>query len=432
MLSLLKNNNLINDILFFLAFVFPLSFFLGSLVVNLIIFFIGIFFLLNLFIKKENIINKDNLILCIFFLSIFITEIFTYYNLEYLIKSFFYMRFLILFLAIEYIIINSDQEKIKKIINIISILFLIFLLDLLMQYFSGKNMLGFVASYCDAEGNNCQRFSGLFDDELIAGGFISTVLISLFFVRLSFYKNFVYHLFPIILLFFVYITGERSSFIFLFTFILFFYAFIFKNKKQFLLVISIASLILSFLLFFFNNDSVKKRYSKEIFSYFYSPASQSYSFKNFFNTSWGKHYHTSYLMFKDKPLLGNGLKSFRHKCSNYDYLDQNEIKLYGDVRWPRCSTHSHNLHLELLSEKGILVYFLFLLFFLFKTQYFLNKKILFENRLNFLIFVYVLLLIFLPRPTGSILSTTFGSFFWYSIAICLSLLRRKINQTLRK
>ena len=424
MLSFFKKRNLINEMLLFLIFAFPLSFFLGSFMVNMFIFLISIFFLLNSYIQKKNILNKQNIILSFFFLSIFVTEIFTYYNLENLVKSIFYSRFLILFLAIEYIINNSDDEKIKKILRVLSYFLLVFLLDLLFQYFSGKNIFGYVASYCDVNGDNCQRFAGIFDDELIAGGFISTILISVFFVKLKFYNNFIYHLFPVILLFFVYITGERSSFFFLLIFIILFYIFIFENKKKLLLVISVASLTLFLLLFLFNNDSLKKRYSKEIFGYFYSPISQSYSLKNFLSTSWGKHFHTSYLMFKDKPIFGNGFKSFRYKCNNYDYLDKEEIKLYGDVRWNRCSTHSHNFHLELLSDKGILVYILFLLFFLLKILDLWDKKILFKNRLNFLIFIYVFLLIFLPRPTGSILSTTYASFFWYSIAICLSLIKK--------
>ena len=427
MLILLKKNNLINEILFVLIFTFPLSFFLGSLIVNLFILLITSLYLLIFYNQKKKLINKHNLILSFFFISIFITEIFTYYNLENLIKSIFYLRFLVLFLAIDYIIFNSDKVKIKKILNVLSIFFLVFLFDLLLQYFSGKNILGFVASYCDVNGNNCQRFAGLFDDELIAGGFISTILISIFFVILRFYDNFIYYLFPIIMVFFVYITGERSSFILLFTFVIFFYLFIFKSKKQILSVISVATLIFSILLFFFNNEHVKKRYSKEIFGYFYSPATQSHSIKNFLSTSWGKHYHTSYLMFKDKPIFGNGFKSFRYKCNNYAYLDQEEIKLYGDVRWKRCSTHPHNFHLELLSEKGILVYILFLLFFVFRTYHFWNKNLLFKDRQNLLIFIYVFLLIFLPRPTGSILSTTYASFFWYSLAISLSLIQRKKN-----
>ncbi len=427
MSNFLKKNNLINDTLFILAFIFPLTFFLGSLVVNVFIFLIVLIFLLNSYFKKINVINKKNIIIAFFFLSIFITEIFTYYNLENLIKSIFYFRFLILFLAVEYIIVNSDEKKIKNILIILSFFFLIFLLDLLLQYFSGKNILGFDASYCDVRGNNCQRFAGIFDDELIAGGFISTILTSLFFVKLKFNNRFIYHLIPILLLFFVYITGERSSFIFLLTFNIFFYIFIFKNKKQFLLVASIASIILFILLFFFNNEAVKKRYSKEIFGYFYSPIGKSYSIKNFLSTSWGKHYHTSYLMFKEKPLFGNGFKSFRYKCKNFDYLDQEELELYGKIKWKRCSTHSHNLHFELLSEKGILVYTLFLLFICFKTFDLWNKKLIFKNRLNFLIFIYVILIIFLPRPTGSILSTTYASFFWYSLAICLSLIQRKTN-----
>ena len=57
-------------------------------------------------------------------------------------------------------------------------------------------------------------------------------------------------------------------------------------------------------------------------------------------------------MFKDKPILGHGPKSFREKCSQLDYYS---------VR--SCSTHPHNTFIQLLSETGIIGFALpFLLF----------------------------------------------------------------------
>ncbi len=420
-----KKNKLIDNSLFYLVFIFPVSFFIGSFFVNTLLIIISVLFLIDFKNKKKFIVNKQKIILLFFFLLIPIIELFNFYNTEIFLKSVFYIRFFILYLAVEYIILTTEFAKIKKAINIILVFFLFFLFDLYIQYFYGINLLGFKPDYCDISGNNCQRFSGLFNEELIAGSFISTILISLFFLKLKFSNNFVYCLFPIILFFTIYITGERSSFILFLIFIFAFYIFIFNDFKRFFSLFFIASIIILTLFYFFSNTSVTKRYYSEISSYFYSDIKHSYSLKNFLFTSWGKHYVTAYLMFKDEPIIGNGFKSFRVKCKNYSFLDDEEKQIYKGIRWARCSSHPHNIHFELLAEKGLVIYFLFLIFYFINFKELWDKKLLLNNRLNLVILIFILLLIFLPRPTGSIFSTTYASLFWFSTSICFSTIKRK-------
>ena len=58
-------------------------------------------------------------------------------------------------------------------------------------------------------------------------------------------------------------------------------------------------------------------------------------------------------MFLDKPIFSNGPNSFRILCSLDKY----------DVNGNACSTHPHNLYIQLLAETGIFGFYLFLVCF---------------------------------------------------------------------
>ena len=73
---------------------------------------------------------------------------------------------------------------------------------------------------------------------------------------------------------------------------------------------------------------------------------------SFLDTTWGSHYSTAFELFKNKPFFGNGIKSYRDLCG--------EVDVKSLRKKMRCSTHPHNLHLELLSEIGIIGYLIFL------------------------------------------------------------------------
>ena len=56
------------------------------------------------------------------------------------------------------------------------------------------------------------------------------------------------------------------------------------------------------------------------------------------------HIRTAFNMFFDKPILGDGPKMFRVKCSDPKYA----------VGINPCSTHPHNFYVQLLAETGII------------------------------------------------------------------------------
>ena len=85
------------------------------------------------------------------------------------------------------------------------------------------------------------------------------------------------------------------------------------------------------------------------------------------------HFLTAIEIYKNNKLLGSGLKSFRNECkkSKYENINSKFTK-------NRCSTHPHNIYLEILSETGLLGFIFILLINLYILQYlifnFLEKK----------------------------------------------------------
>ena len=71
---------------------------------------------------------------------------------------------------------------------------------------------------------------------------------------------------------------------------------------------------------------------------------------------------TAIEMFKDKPLLGHGVKSFRFICKKEPY----KIDIFDNYNFRlNCGNHPHNTYLQLISETGIIGFGFVFLFFLY-------------------------------------------------------------------
>ena len=79
--------------------------------------------------------------------------------------------------------------------------------------------------------------------------------------------------------------------------------------------------------------------------------------------------------FKENIIFGISYKKFRSECSNKIY-DYEYSKITENIEFNGCSTHPHNIYLEILSEQGIIGFILFLLLLkeLYKFPFFLQKK----------------------------------------------------------
>ena len=124
-------------------------------------------------------------------------------------------------------------------------------------------------------------------------------------------------------------------------------------------------------------------------------------------------------MIRKKPILGHGVKSFRKVCTQQNIISVSKKK--------RCSTHPHNLHLEILAETGIIgyVFFITLIFLvLLKSFKVIKNKDKYERDEIYTMFIssliLVLVLLFPFKSTGRFFSTSFGFYFWLSFSIFIA------------
>jgi Lipid A core - O-antigen ligase and related enzymes len=133
-------------------------------------------------------------------------------------------------------------------------------------------------------------------------------------------------------------------------------------------------------------------------------------------------YRTSITMWKEQPLFGFGLKSFRIKC--WEILPR--------VANRSCSTHSHNYYFELLSEAGIVGAGLIVLFFLIllKDSYYYLRKYNEKEYSDLVFIIPVIIVVFLEiwplKSSGSFFTTWNATLFWLNVSILMAVNKKSI------
>ncbi len=256
------------------------------------------------------------------------------------------------------------------------------------------------------------RLAGPFGDEEIVGIYLFSFLPSLIFIFDKIKLN-IFLKYPIlfIIFFIILASGERMAIIM--TIALFYFYFFFKSKK---IIISISIIgILLLTLFFVFSESLWNPKNKN--DYLFRVQQTLNEISNPLNTSYVIHYRTALEIFRNNPILGKGVKSFRYECSKDIY---NKINKNKDAR---CRTHPHNLHLEILSETGLLGYILFILFIYY---YIKNNSNQISLKQNLILYLALFIAIFPLRVSGSLFSSIYGGLFWYQFFVLYLLGSKKI------
>ncbi len=276
-------------------------------------------------------------------------------------SSLFYFRFGLLCLAINYVI--DHKEKITFYFYLIILLtFLILLVDGFYQYFTSYNFLGF------HYGGN--RLSGIFGDEQKLGSFLIRLLPLLLALasisKINFFNN-DYFIFFFTLLngVLILITGERSAILLYLIFAIFLGLIILKNKK-----LKISFLICLFLSIFLmlSQTNIKQRVLLNSF--------ESFNFNNVNGTYFISEKHqgmmlSSIEMFKKNIISGIGPKMYRYECDNKKYF----VQLTNEDNYKSyCSTHPHNIYVQLLAETGLVGGLIITIIFLL-IQYLIIKDL---------------------------------------------------------
>lgn len=427
----IKKLDFLNKICLLFLIILPIALISGPLISDGIIIILSILFFFKL--KNENFLSSFLPFLLLIFLICF------YFFLSHLyfneldqnyLKSIFYFRF---FLIVPLgIMIFSDLKKIRLLMYSIIIINIFIVSDISFQKFFGFNLFGIDAINSYNEGMHLEigvdklsdvtRFSGLFGNELIAGGYLSKFFFpSLFFLYFDLEKNekfknlkikkYFIPTYIIIIITGIILSGERTSlFVSIITLVsLIIYDFIIR--RNFKIFVYLFLLLLTLSVVISNNTTFKNRFVKstitELFGKDFSGQPREFNSKfKLNNLTLNKHF-SHYLaaidLSKKNLLVGTGFKNFRYLCDNQKY---------------KCSTHPHNIFLEILSSLGIIGIILFYSIFIF--FYFLYLKIYKDKNISFLYFFYIIFVFMFIFPTGSILNNYYAILVFYQL-MCLIL-----------
>lgn len=387
--------------LLFLVNLIPISLLSGSLVTNIFHLLLSIFFILEISIKKKFNLFKDYFVYLLLFLwlSFIINLFFSSNYASGLPRSVGFIRFILTILAIKYVLLYDNSKYLKQILFVWSLFFLIVAIDLLIEFYSGSNILGFKSKVPG-------RLASFLNDELKIGAYFlafGILFICTFYKYVSTKFYFITSI-SIIILVISFLIGERSNFIKLFTIIILFLFFNYKKYflKSFLILFSSFIIIIIFSTF---NEKLKYRYIDQFTS------------TEFKNNYYFKHYETSISMMKANKIFGVGIKNFRNEIYNKKYIVENEEDSRHII-----TTHPHQINFELLAETGLFGYLCFLIFSILVIFKVVKSYSLKKNILTLIPFLCFLIYINPILPSGSFFTTYSATIFWLNFSVMISFL----------
>ncbi len=429
----LKNKN----IPIFFLILSPLIFVFGSFITN---FFIFLFFLVIFYVQNIKIKFKSyEIILLIFLIYIFLQTLYLK-NFEGLPRVLFISIFSYIFFSSKYLNLRYYKES-----NLNPIFYIFFInLSFFFLYFI----------FFEFELNSIQRFSAFFGDEKILGSYLS----KFFLLIISFYlvlkkKNltnkFLYTYILLCLIFIIFSVERMALIMFIFNLVTYFFI---KKKytHTFLIMVAVFAIISSIYSFVPEAKNHFVRFIADTgifknFSYNYSTSgirNQKYldseetyikpfevdqfpkklnvtkkrldDRKNninqdqiiyFFDNFHGSVILNSFTYLKNNYSFGIGIKNFRKVCKS-------KILKLDDVDYIlHCSTHPHNIYVEILVETGVLGLILFSLFLIIFLHN-IFQKFDFRSNLHCALVSLLFTIIFPLQSTGSFFSSRYLFFYF--------------------
>ncbi len=409
----LMKENIYYKMVYFLLVLLPISMVTSSVLMNLIVIMISLIFLLILIKEKNYEIFKNK-----FFILIFIFFIFLILNLvnsidvsKSLNRTFGFLRFILLAFAISHFL-SYEKFKYFKIVSIFWIfIFMIVSIDLLFEFIFGHNIVGYSNQFPG-------RLSSFLNDELKIGGFYFGFVMFSIASIFSFYKYKIGVFFTLFFLIIITLIGERANLIKVISSVILFFSFInFFNIKQKILLL-IFLITVSFLTVF-NNENIKNRFADQFISYIYSNGIYTY----YHISNYGAHYNSAIGIINNNMLFGVGLKNFPIECAKDEYINKKFT-----FHQSRCSTHPHQIHLDIITSVGFIGYILLmasLMYLLFKNIRLFKKN---NNIFTLAGISFLISSLIIPVPSGSFFSSYGATIFWVNIGIILAFEKYKVNK----
>lgn len=391
---------------FFLILFLPISLLISTGVSEFFIIIILLFFLAKVITKKKWKLfnNKIFLLLLILWVYLIINFLISenYQFANFSLRGLTFIKYILFIFAFIFFVKN----KINKVLSVWSITMTIVLIDVYFEFFMGHNLIGI-------KSHDPTRIASFLGKELKIGHFLLGFnFLCLGFFLQSFKKDSkIIKIFALFILLLIligsFITGERSNFIR--TLFCSFLMLFFFNEKYIKYKIIFGILAIIFITVTLNLSSkINIRYKGQIIN----NIEKKGIVESIKETQHGAHYYTAIEIFKKNIFFGIGNKNYRIECSKKDYYNPNFLRSEE-----RCSTHPHQIYLELLSEHGLVgtLIILYIIFYILigNIKVFLVKR----NYIHLASIVFILST-FLPIiPSGSFFVSFDATIFWLNFAI---------------
>ena len=420
-----------NNYLSILLALIPISFIAGNLIINsitiLLILSTIFFYNKELFKIKFYLLDK---IIILFFIIVLLSGIVSAVGwyledswkspFKTILRSLLFFRYFLLYIVLRFLIENKVIDlKIFFITCALSSLFVSF--DIFYQYKFGQDIFGFETVWE-------RKLSGPFGDELIAGGFIQRFSLFSFFILPLFFSNkskyLSKYLIPILFIIFftaIILSGNRMPLL-LFVFSIFLIMLLTKQVRKYFLPFVLIFTIIFSIIFKFNSE-VKTNFSnlhKQISKITIILLDKDLNGLEI--PSYYKEFSSFYETWRLNKYIGGGIKTFRYYCHLRENIDKNSDFI--------CNMHPHNYYLEILTETGLIgffigisIFFIILYISLFKKYF--SSSLLQRNTIVVPFIFLFLMEIFPLRSTGSFFTTANTTYLFLIIGILIGIIRKE-------
>ena len=412
-----------------IIFLLPISYIFGIAITEFLLLLSIIIFFFNR--QKIAYIDSKIVFLLIFSLYICLNSLFQIrgdasVNLK--LSSLTHFRYVIFSLAMIYFCEMLEVSKKKFFFLILNFVLFIIFIDSLFQFFYGVNLIGLESHYA--------RISSFFGEELVLGSFLVRIfpilLFFIFFFKIDIRKyNYYIILFITLYLITIYIAAGRTAFFLnIVTFTTIFI--IFKNLRKIIIYSTLYLIFFAALTAYFNlgstdpfNRLFSKTYNQIIVKESKSINSDSTikndrNFKIYSNDHDG-HILLAMKLYNENKIFGIGPKGFRQYCREINYKPDVGI----------CTTHPHNISIQILTELGLLGLLFYIVALLFIIFYFFRLILQKKFDLNYLSFYSIslglLINLFPLVPGGNFFNNWISIILYYNIGIYLFSFKKCVN-----
>ena len=331
-------------------------------------------------------------------------------------NSLFYFRFGIFTLCFWYLL-DKNEQLVKYLFFSILVCYLSLIIDGYVQFFYGKNLLGY-------ELFNDYRVSSLFGSELILGSYLSRFFPILFgmFIFLDNLKKSKSLLILMTVIFIlseglIFLSGERLALFFMNLSAIYIILMI-KEYRVYRLWTYVLSLLLIITMINVFPNAKNRVFDQTISDFTGGKWKSDNSIDDklyIFSKPHTDMYISAYRIFLDNKIFGVGPRQFRNECENYI------VSIYS------CETHPHNTYLELLSETGIFAFLivggLFILICYYSIKHFIfklirGKKVIF-NDFEICLLSALIISIWPLSPSGSFFNNWMSIVYYFPLGLLL-------------